>query len=180
MSLTKPTFWEKAKLCWYELLSWCHLLSVVLFASACGCGTCYAEAGSATAQEVALRGGMSLIDGTFITACLMGIAAIISACGGVIWANKRNEKKAQRPLDTDDTFVTHGECKAHRCAIEKRIETIGPTLERIFKKLTEIDRKDEDRINSVHRRVDPLIEKLAANSAKIEMIEKRSVSGASD
>jgi len=130
-----------------------------------------ATAGSATASDVDLKGGMSLIDGTFITACLMGIASIISACGGVIWANKRNEKKAQRPVDSDDTYVTHGECKSHRCALSKRIDELGPTLERIFKKLNENDKKDEERINSVHRRVDPLIEKLAATAAEVEMMK---------
>jgi len=129
-------------------------------------------AGSATASDVALKGGMSLIDGTFITACLMGIAAIISACGGVIWANKRNAAKAARPLDSDDTWVTHGECKAHRCALEKRIDELGPALNRIFKKLNENDQRSEDRSLQLHRRLDPVIEKVAANSAKIGMFEE--------
>jgi len=134
-------------------------------------------AGSATASDVALKGGMSIIDGTWLNQMLTGIAAIIGAVGGIVatltYCNRRDAKKekAQRPVDSDDRYVTQLECKQHRCALAKRIDDFGPTLERIFKKLTEIDRKDEDRINSVHRRVDPLIEKLAATSAEVEMLK---------
>jgi len=130
-------------------------------------------AGSATASDVAIKGGMSLIDGTFITACLMGIASIISACGGVIWANKRNEKKAQRPVDSDDRFVTQLECRNHRCAMEKRIDELGPALERIFKKLTDNDKRSEERANQMHRRVDPLIEKLSETRGEVSALKDR-------
>lgn len=129
-----------------------------------------AAAGSATASDIALKNGMSLIDGTFITACLMGIAAIISACGGVIWANRRNKKA--RPVDTDDRFVTMGECKQHRCAIEKQIAAVGPALNRIFNKLNDIDQRSEQRAVKLHERIGPIAERVAADNAKIDTISK--------
>ena len=129
-----------------------------------------AAAGSATASDIALKNGMSLIDGTFITACLMGIAAIISACGGVIWANRRNKKT--RPVDTDDRYVTMGECKQHRCAIGEQIAAVGPALNRIFNKLNDIDQRSEQRTVKLHVRIGPIAEPVAADNAKIDTISK--------
>jgi len=161
------TWWEKVSYMWREFWA---ALCVVLFASAFGCCSCYA-AGSATASDVALKGGMSLIDGTFITACLMGIASIISACGGVIWANKRNEKKAQRPVDSDDRYVTQLECKSHRCAIERRIDSIIHMLNQISDAVERSASRAEERAVQLHRRLDPIVEKVSSNSAKIEVFE---------
>jgi len=163
------TFWEKLAYIWREFWA---AFSLILCAGACSCVPSISlAAGSATASDVALKGGMSLIDGTFITACLMGIASIISACGGVIWANKRNDKKAQRPLDTDDTYVTHGECKSHRCALEKRIDSITPMLKQISDAVERSASRAEERAVQLHRRLDPIVERVAANSAKIELFE---------
>jgi len=113
---------------------------------------------------------MSIIDGTFITAIFMGLSSVITAIGFIIHG-KLKGGKAQRPVDTDDTYVTHGECKSHRCALEKRIDELGPALNRIFNKLSENDRKSEERSIQMHRRLDPIVERVAANSAKIEMFE---------
>lgn len=127
-------------------------------------------AGSAVATDVALKGGMSLVDGSLVTAVFTGMAAVIGSISTLMWCRHRAGKR-QRPLDTDDTYVTHGECKAHRCALEKRIDELGPALNRIFRKLNENDQRSEDRSLQLHRRLDPVIEKVAANSASVEMLK---------
>ncbi|MBR2066499.1 MAG: hypothetical protein IJ983_05395, partial [Kiritimatiellae bacterium] len=68
-------------------------------------------------------------------------------------------------------FVTCGECKQHRAAIGKRIDTIETSTRTIINKLDEIDTRAEQRSENLHRRLDPIIEKVAANSAKVDMIE---------
>jgi len=150
-------------------------------------------AGSATASDVALKGGMSLIDGTFITAVFTGMAAVISAIGTLLYCNRRSAKKeddlrthianelrtkiVNDPVNVkhQPAYVTCDECAAHRSAISKRIDELGPALERIFKKLSDNDKRSEERANQMHRRVDPLIEKLAATSAEVEMMKHQSV-----
>lgn len=128
-------------------------------------------AGSATASDVALAGGMSLVDPALVTALLTGVAGVLSAAGTALWCRCK-AGRPRRPLDSDDTFVTHGECKSHRCAIESRVNEIGPALNRLFAKLCENDRKSEERSLQLHRRLDPVVERVAANSARIETFER--------
>jgi len=68
-------------------------------------------------------------------------------------------------------YVTLQECQQHRCALEKRIDELGPALNRIFEKLSESERKSEERSCQLHRRLDPIVEKTAANSQAIEMFK---------
>ena len=68
-------------------------------------------------------------------------------------------------------FVTCGECKQHRAAIGKRIDTIETSTRTIINKLDEIDNRAEQRSENLHRRLDSIIEKVAANSAKIDVFE---------
>jgi len=128
-------------------------------------------AGSATASDVALKGGMSIIDGTFITAVFTGMAAVIGSISTLMWC-KHKAGKQQRPLDTDDTYVTHGECKSHRCALEKRIDSITPMLKQISDAVERSATRAEERAVQLHRRLDPIVERVAANSAKIDMFEE--------
>lgn len=130
-----------------------------------------AAPGSASAQALDLKDGMSLIDGSMITAIFTGMAAVIGAIGGIFWKNRR-DAKAARPVDTDDRYVTMGECKQHRCALEKEIAAVGPALNRVFNKLTDLDRKSEERAVKLHERVGPIAEKVAADNAKIDTIGK--------
>jgi len=144
-------------------------------------------AGSATASDVALRGGMSIIDGTFITAIFMGLSSVITAIGFILHGRKREEKLRTEiadklratiindPLNTHEvpSYVTHAECKQHRCAIEKRIEELGPALNRIFNKLAENDRKSEERSIQMHRRLDPVIEKLSETRGEVSALKDR-------
>jgi len=119
------------------------------------------EAGSAEAATLALRGGMSFVDGTFITAVFMGIAAVVTAIGMIL----RKQTKTAREC------VTRCECEQHRAAISKRIDELGPALERIFRKLDENDKKSEERAMQMHRRIDPILEKTAANSAELKAVQ---------
>jgi len=135
-------------------------------------------AGSATASEVALKGGMSIIDGTWLNQMLTGIAAIIGAVGGIVatltYCNRRDAKKekAQRPLDSDDLYVRCAECAEHRKAINSRIDNIQPMLERISNQVEQSSSRAEERAVQLHRRLDPIVERVAANSAKIDVFEE--------
>ena len=126
-----------------------------------------AEEGAKAAE---VTGGMSLVSSEFVTALLTGIAGIISSLVVYFKMKGRVEVKTRRPLDHDDVYVTHGDCKRLMCAMERRIEEIGPALNRIFVKLNDNDKRSEQRTIRLHERLEPVIERVAANSAKIEML----------
>ena len=115
------------------------------------------------------------VDGVSLT---MGGAAV-SAIAGVVgaWIKAKYGKPVvppvPQPLETERVgpYVTCGECKQHRAAIGKRIDTIETSTRTIINKLDEIDTRAEQRSENLHRRLDPIIEKVAANSAKVEMMD---------
>lgn len=106
--------------------------------------------------------GIIIGSGTFGALC-----AVVTT-----WIKSRVGTKIKRPLDSDDTFVTHAECREFRCQISKRIDEIGPALNRIFVKLAEIDQKSEERAIATHKRLDPILEKCAQNAAEVDMLKK--------
>jgi len=100
----------------------------------------------------------------------------IATLGGIAGAfikAKWGKTNIPQPMETSQVgpFVTCGECKQHRAAIGKRIDTIETTSHAILAKLDEIDTRAEVRSENLHRRLDPVIEKVAANSAKVEMLD---------
>ena len=107
------------------------------------------------------------IGGTAVTAMAGVVGAYIKA--------KFGKTEIPQPMETQQVgpFVTCGECKQHRQAIGKRIDTIETSTRTIINKLDEIDTRAEQRSENLHRRLDPIIEKVAANSAKVEMMEKK-------
>jgi len=138
------------------------------------------EAGAKAAE---VSGGMSLISSEFVTALLTGIAGVVSTALVYFRMKGKQEEtqtvKIKRPLDSEDVYVTKGECQQHRCAMEKRIEDlgkrlsdIGPALGRLFKKMNEVDEKNEGRVTRLHDRLDPLLEKVAANSEAIAIMKE--------
>ena len=143
-------------------------------------------AAEASAKAAEVSGGMSLISSEFVTALLTGVAGIVStALVYFKMKGKQGEKeetrtvRLKRPVDSEDIYVTKGECQQHRCAIgkqmdamDKRIDELGPALNRIFLKLNENDRKSEERTIRLHDRLEPVIQKVAANSAVIEMLKQ--------
>lgn len=105
------------------------------------------------------------IGGTVVTAIAGVVGAYIKA--------KFGKTQIPQPMETIQVgpFVTCGECKQHRAAIGKRIDTIETSTRTIINKLDEIDTRAEQRSENLHRRLDPIIEKVAANSAKVDMID---------
>lgn len=102
---------------------------------------------------------------------IIGSGAVGTICGVVgMWLKSRIGTKLKRPVDSDDRYVTQLECKQHRCALEKRIDDIGPALNRVFNKLNEMDKRSEDRAIKLHERIGPIAERVAADNAKIETI----------
>ena len=72
-------------------------------------------------------------------------------------------------------FVTCGECKQHRAAINKRIDTIETSTRTIINKLDEIDTRAETRSENLHRRLDPIVAQVAANSEAVDFIKKAAI-----
>ena len=58
-------------------------------------------------------------------------------------------------------WVSRGECR-------KLMELMASRLDRIDEKLDDLDRKDEERICDVNRRIDPLVERLGRLVGEME------------
>lgn len=112
------------------------------------------------------------VDGVNLAIGGSAVTAIAGVVGAWIKA-KFGKTEIPQPMETQQVgpFVTCGECKQHRAAIGKRIDTIETSTRTIINKLDEIDTRAEARSENLHRRLDPIIEKVAANSAKVEVIE---------
>ena len=112
------------------------------------------------------------VDGVNLAIGGTAVTAIAGVVGAYIKA-KFGKTQIPQPMETSQVgpFVTCGECKQHRAAIGKRIDTIETSTRTIINKLDEIDTRAEQRSENLHRRLDPIIEKVAANSAKIDFFE---------
>ena len=112
------------------------------------------------------------VDGVNLAIGGGAVTAIAGVVGAYIKA-KFGKTQIPQPMETSQVgpFVTCGECKQHRQAIGKRIDTIETSTRTIINKLDEIDTRAEQRSENLHRRLDPIIEKVAANSAKVEMMD---------
>ena len=112
------------------------------------------------------------VDGVNLAIGGGAVTAIAGVVGAYIKA-KFGKTEIPQPMETQQVgpFVTCGECKQHRAAIGKRIDTIETSTRTIINKLDEIDTRAEQRSENLHRRLDPIIEKVAANSAKVEMMD---------
>jgi len=112
------------------------------------------------------------VDGVSLTMGGAAVTALAGVAGAYIKA-KFGKTKIPQPMETTKVgpFVTCGECKQHREAIGKRIDSIESSTRKIIDKLDEIDTRAEKRSVDLHRRLDPIIEKVAANSAKIDVFE---------
>ena len=112
------------------------------------------------------------VDGVNLAIGGGAVTAIAGVVGAYIKA-KFGKTQIPQPMETSQVgpFVTCGECKQYRAAIGKRIDTIETSTRTIINKLDEIDTRAEQRSENLHRRLDPIIEKVAANSAKVDMIE---------
>ena len=113
------------------------------------------------------------VDGVSLTMGGAAVTALAGVAGAYIKA-KFGKTQIPQPMETSQVgpFVTCGECKQHRAAIGKRIDGIEATSGAILRKLDEIDTRAEERAQQTHRRLDPFIEKVAANSEAIENIKR--------
>ena len=121
-----------------------------------------------------------MLDGNIGVA--IGSSAVTAICGVIgLWIKARFSRTTIEPdplnVEKQDKFVTRGECKNYRCAMQKQIDNVGPALNRIFKKLNENDRKSEERSIQLHRRLDPIAEKTAAHQAEIGLMKECFVGG---
>ena len=112
------------------------------------------------------------VDGVSLTIGSAAVTAIAGVAGAYIKA-KFGKPEIPQPMETAQVgpFVTCGECKQHRAAIGKRIDSIETSTRTILAKLDEIDTRAETRSENLHRRLDPIIEKVATNAAKIDLFE---------
>ena len=112
------------------------------------------------------------VDGVNLAIGGGAVTAIAGVVGAYIKA-KFGKTQIPQPMETQQVgpFVTCGECKQHRAAIGKRLDTVESSTRTIINKLDEIDTRAEQRSENLHRRLDPIIEKVAANSAKIDFFE---------
>ena len=113
------------------------------------------------------------VDGVNLAIGGTAVTAIAGVVGAYIKA-KFGKTQIPQPMETQQVgpFVTCGECKQHRAAIGKRIDGIEATSGAILRKLDEIDTRAEERAQQTHRRLDPFIEKVAANTEAIENIKR--------
>ena len=81
------------------------------------------------------------------------------------------------PVQQQGPFVTTGECKQHRCALEKRIDAIMPVLKDISNQISSSSARAEERAVQLHRRLDPIVEKVAANAAELDLIKEINIKG---
>ena len=116
------------------------------------------------------------VDGISLT---MGGAAV-SAIAGIAgaWIKARyGRTNIPQPMETQQVgpYVTCGECKQHRAAIGKRIDTIEQSTRTIINKLDEFDTRAETRSENLHRRLDPIVAQVAANSEAVDFIKKAAI-----
>ena len=109
----------------------------------------------------------------------MGGAAVTAIAGvaGAYIKAKFGKTQIPQPMETQQVgpFVTCGECKQHRAAIGKRIDTIEQSTRTIINKLDEIDTRAETRSENMHRRLDPIVAQVAANSEAVDFIKKAAI-----
>lgn len=138
-------------------------------------------AGSATANDIALKGGMSIIDGSVITAIFTGMAAVISAIGTILWCKHRDKVKAEIPqpceVHQQNDCITVKECNRRMKSLEDRMDKMelrfANGFENILKKLDAMDQRSEERAIALNRRIDPMMEKLAECRGQVDMIKEQ-------
>ena len=116
------------------------------------------------------------VDGISLTVGGAAVSALAGVAGAFIKA-KFGKTQIPQPMETQQVgpYVTCGECKQHRAAIGKRIDTIETSTRTIINKLDEIDTRAETRSENLHRRLDPIVAQVAANSEAVDFIKKAAI-----
>jgi uncharacterized coiled-coil DUF342 family protein len=105
-------------------------------------------------------------DGLSLIISGSAVGAIATLVGSWIKARYSKTKIEPQPLEIKQTpnFVTCDECKAHRKAVHSRIDELRPRIDKLIEMMQKSDAKAEERALHLHRRIDPLSEKLAATN----------------
>ena len=116
------------------------------------------------------------VDGVNLAIGGTAVTAIAGVVGAYIKA-KFGKTEIPQPMETQQVgpFVTCGECKQHRAAINRRIDTVEQSTRTIINKLDEIDTRAETRSENLHRRLDPIVAQVAANSEAVDFIKKAAI-----
>lgn len=117
-----------------------------------------------------------MTDGITISAA--AVSAIVGAvCTYLKMKSAQKVKVENQPLEVEahrvGPYVTTGECKQHRCAMGKRLDSFEVGFSKIFDKLDENDTRSEQRSTALHARIDPLIAKVAANNEAVDILKSQ-------
>ena len=137
---------------------------------------------------------MEVTDGLTLT--LGGTTLALVAKEIVAWLRSRNQKTeiAPDPLNVkgdinmrkDQKYVSTGEFNERMKKVDGDIAAvrndvsmlrsdISNSNRAVIDKLDEIDKRSEDRAIALNRRMDPIIEKVAANSEAVDFIKKAAI-----
>lgn len=144
-------------------------------------------AGSASASDVALAGGMSLVDPALVTAALTGVAGVLTAAGTALWCRSRAARREDslRARITNDPLAVRpvadcvpvAECNRRMRALEERMDKVerrlADGLDNILRKLDAMDERGEKRSCDIHLRVDTLAERTAQLTGEVGMIKDK-------
>lgn len=111
-------------------------------------------------------------DGITLTGLSIGggvVSAIVAPI--ILYLKSKTVHKVQLEKDMNERFVSKEDHKKDIDAINKRIDDFGPIFNRMFRKLSDIDSKAEERAEKLHRRLDPIIEKVSAHTAALEILK---------
>lgn len=106
------------------------------------------------------------------------LGAILSFLGNLVPAwlkQKRTIEPQPLAVDKQRTYITTSECNRRMCEVQSQIETIRnethSSTVSLLSKLDELDQRAEARAIDLNRRVDPLIAKVAATDATLDMLK---------
>ena len=125
---------------------------------------------------------MEIQDGLTLT--LGGTTVALAVKEIFSWLRARNQRTeiTPNPLPVDGevakkpTYVPVAECNRRMCEHAERMTRLEGEVKAsnaaVIRKLDEIDTRAEERAQATHRRLDPVIGKVAANTEAIENIKQ--------
>lgn len=125
---------------------------------------------------------MDSVDGLSLTVGGTALTAIGGVVGAWIKAHYGQKKTVTPepnpfPITQQGPFVTVGECKQHRCAIQQNIDRTLDMQKAILGRIDVLDEKAEKRSVDLHRRLDPFVESLAETRGRVEMLQEMQQKG---
>ena len=118
--------------------------------------------------------GLSLTIGGSLGAAIVGAAV-------KIYTSWQHAEKTAIPQPCDihqvNDCITVKECNRRMKALEDRMdkmdERVSDGFNNVLKKLDAMDTRSEDRSIALNRRIDPMMEKLAATSSRVDMLNEQ-------